>query len=246
MDFETFGLRNERLIVFVVGVLAILGVYAYGKIPASIFPTMTFSRIDVVADVGNLPPDQVRVAATLPLERAFQGLPSVTRVLATSSQGSSELVVEFDPHSAVQSDLTYVDQAIAQIRTRLPAETDVHANIINPNSEPIVSYALVSSAMSQTLLNELAVQAMLPRFYGTTGLARVTVAGGPAREYHIDLNPAELAQYGLTATDVSQALSQATAVTAVGLRDAHYVRDALVVDAGIRSIGALKGVMVPT
>src|SRR5690349_8065704 len=183
MDFENFGIRNERLIVFVVAVLAILGVYAYGAIPVSIFPTMTFSRIDVVADVGNLPPDQVRVAATLPLERAFQGLPSVARVLATSSQGSSELVVEFDSHTTVQSDLAYVDQAISQVRSRLPAETDIHANIINPNTEPIVSYALISPAMSQTLLNELAVEAMLPRFYGAPGLARVTVAGGPAREY---------------------------------------------------------------
>ncbi len=246
MDFETFGLRNERLIVFVVAVLTILGVYAYGAIPASIFPTMTFSRIDVVADVGNLPPDQVRVAATLPLERAFQGLPSVTRVLATSSQGSSELVVEFDPHTTVQSDLAYVDQAISQVRSRLPAETDIHANIINPNSEPIVSYALFSPAMSQTLLNELAVQAMLPRFYGAPGLARVTVAGGPAREYHVELNPAELAQYGVTATDVGRALSEATAVTPVGLRDAHYVRDVLVVDAGIKSLNALKGVLVAT
>lgn len=246
MDFETFGLRNERLIVFVVALLGALGIYAYTKMPAGIFPTMTFSRIDVVADVGNLPPEQVRVVATLPLERAFQGLPSVTRVLATSSQGSSELVVEFDPHTAVQSDLTYVDQAISETRTRLPAESDIRANIINPNSEPIVSYALVSPVMSQTLLNELAVQAMLPRFYGAPGLARVIVAGGSAREYHIDLSPAELAQYGLTATDVSQALSQATAVTGVGLRDAHYVRDALVVDASIKSINALKGVMVPT
>jgi multidrug efflux pump subunit AcrB len=121
MDFETFGLRNERLIVFVVAVLAILGVYAYRTIPASIFPTMTFARVDVVAGVGNLPPDQIRVAATLPLERAFQGLPSVTRVLATSSQGNAELVVEFDPHTSVQSDLTYVEQAISQVRTQLPS-----------------------------------------------------------------------------------------------------------------------------
>ena len=246
MDFETFGLRNERLIVFVVAVLALLGIYAYGTMPASIFPTMTFSRIDVVADVGNLPPDQVRTAATLPLERAFQGLPSVTRVLATSSQGSSEVVVEFDPHTTVQSDLTYVDQAISQVRSSLPPDADVQANIMNPNSEPIISYALISPTMSQTLLNELAVQAMLPQFYGSPGLARVTAAGGPAREYHVDLNPAELAQYGLTATEVSQAVSQATSVTAVGLRDAHYVRDVLVVDAGITSTSAIKGVLVPT
>jgi CzcA family heavy metal efflux pump len=246
MDLAKLALRHERLVVFVVAVLTVLGSYAYVTIPASIFPTMTFSRIDVVADVGNLPPDQVRVAVAVPLERAFQGLPSVTRVLATSSQGNAEFIVEFDPHTTVQADLTYVDQAIAQSRTTLPPETDLQANIINPNSEPIASYALTSTGMSQTLLHEFAQQAMVPRFYGTPGLARVTVAGGPAREYHVELNPAAVAQYGLTADDVAQALSQATSVTAVGLRDAHYVRNVLVVDAGITSAPALERVMVPT
>src|SRR5579863_3417825 len=100
MDLAKFGLRHERLVIFVVAVLTVLGIYAYATIPASIFPIMTFSRIDVVAEAGNLPPDQVRVAVALPLERAFQGLPSVTRVLTTSAQGSAEFVVEFDPNTS--------------------------------------------------------------------------------------------------------------------------------------------------
>src|SRR4030081_3173738 len=87
-------LRNEKAIVFVVIVLAALGVHAYGITPQSIFPTMSFSRIDVVAEVGDVPPHQVRVAVAAPLEQAFQALPSVLNVLSTSSQGSAELRVD--------------------------------------------------------------------------------------------------------------------------------------------------------
>jgi multidrug efflux pump subunit AcrB len=172
MDLAKVALRHERLVVFVVAVLTVLGSYAYVTIPASIFPTMTFSRIDVVADVGNLPPDQVRVAMAVPLERAFQGLPSVTRVLATSSQGNAEFIVEFDPHTSVQTDLTYVDQAIAQSRTTLPPETDLQANIINPNSEPIASYALTSTNMSQTLLHRKTSTARRRRAARAAGCSR--------------------------------------------------------------------------
>ena len=207
---------------------------------------MSFSRIDVVADAGNLPPDQVRVAIALPLERAFAGLPSVTRTLATSSQGNAEIVVEFDPSTSVQTDLTYVDQAISQVRASLPAGTDVQSNIINPNSEPVVSYALTSTSMSQTLLHELARNAMVPRFYGVPGLARTTVAGGPPREYHVELAPGALAQYGLSAMDVAQALGDATTVTAVGLQTAHYERSVVVVDRGVRTAADLARVVVPT
>ena len=246
MNFAAFGARYEKVIVFIVAVLTVLGVYAYTTIPASIFPNMSFSRIDVVADVGNLPPDQVRTTVSLPLEQAFVGLPSVTRVLTTSAQGNAELIVEFDPKTNVQGDLTYVDQAIAQTQGTLPPTVNVQASIINPNREPIVSYALTSSTMSQTLLRELAQQSMVPRFYGAPGLARVTVTGGPEREFHINLNPSALAQYGLTADDVDNALTQATQVTPVGLQVSHYVRNVVVVDANIRTAADLARITVPT
>src|SRR6202035_2326022 len=86
LNLARFALRNRKVIVFVVLVLALLGVRAFLTAPQSIFPNMSFARIDVVADVGDLPPDQVRVAVTRPLEGAFQTLPSVTHVVATSSQ----------------------------------------------------------------------------------------------------------------------------------------------------------------
>ena len=95
MNLARFALRNDKVIAFVVVVLALLGLRAYLIVPQSIFPTMSFSRIDVVADVGDLPPDQVRVAVTRPLEGALQALPSVTHVVATSSQGSAEIFVTF-------------------------------------------------------------------------------------------------------------------------------------------------------
>ena len=207
---------------------------------------MSFARIDVVADAGNLPPEQIRVAVALPLERAFQGLPSVLRVRTTASQGNAEFVVEFDPKSSVQTDLTYVDQAISQARSLLPPQTDAQANIINPNSEPIASYALSSQNISQTLLSELAQQSMVPQFYGVPGLARVTVAGGSQREFHVVLNPSALTQYGLTADDVGQALSQATTVSALGLQNLHYQRNVVVLDANIRSAADLERVTVAT
>src|SRR6516164_8012263 len=105
MDLGAFAQRNEKVLLFVVGVLAMLGVYVYANTPQSIFPDMSFSRVDVVADAGQLPPEQVRVAVTLPLERAMQTLRSVTRVQATSTQGSSELLVSFDPKTDPRVDL---------------------------------------------------------------------------------------------------------------------------------------------
>ncbi|HEY5258525.1 MAG TPA: efflux RND transporter permease subunit [Candidatus Baltobacteraceae bacterium] len=237
-------MRHEKSLIFLVAALTVLGVYSYVTIPASIFPTMTFARIDVVADVGDLPPDRVRIEVAQPLERAFDGLPSVTRTLATSAQGSAELIVEFVPSTDVQTDLQHVDQAIASARAALPAGATIEATAINPTTEPVLSYAFVAPTLSQTVVRELIQQSLIPQFYGTPGLARMLVVGGPAREYHVDLDPAALAAHGLTAADAGKAIADANAVISPGISSAYAQRQVLVIDNGISDAATLSSIVV--
>jgi CzcA family heavy metal efflux pump len=246
LPISSFGLQHRKTIAFLVATLAVIGVWAYAATPASIFPDMSFARIDVVAEAGNLPPDQVRTAVAVPLENAFLGLPSVTRVTANSAQGSAEFLVTFDPKSDVRFDLQYVNQAVAQVRASIPAVTSVDAVIVNPNSEPVLSYALVARSMSQTMLRELAQQSLLPEFYGTPGLARILMVGGPQREYHITLDPAVLAAHGLAAQDVANAVSGANVVSSLGIAQQYYRRNVLVLDANVKSAATIASVVVPT
>jgi CzcA family heavy metal efflux pump len=244
MNVAGFSFRYEKLILFAVLVLLILGIYAYRSVPADIFPTMSFARINVVASVGDLPPDQVRVAVALPLERAFQSLPSVTRVRSTSTQGSAEFVVEYDSKTNIETDLQHVNEAISQTRPVLPPDTGIVSVIVNPNSEPVVSYAFQSDVMSTTLLHELVQQSIIPDFYGIAGLGRVAVVGGPQREFHIDLSGAALAAHGLTAQDVSKAIADANTIAALGIRQQYYQANVLVLDANIKDVAALGRVAV--
>jgi CzcA family heavy metal efflux pump len=246
VNFATASIRYEKAIVFLVAVLACLGVWAYVRTPAAIFPEMKFSRVDVVAEVGNLPPEQVRVAVTMPLERAFLGLPAVQRVRSESDQGTGELIVSFDPLTDVQRDLQYVDQAVARVRSTLPPETNVDSTIITPQSEPVYSVAIASSDLSPTLLREYAQRAIVPPLYGIPGLGRILVVGGPQREFHVTLDPAALAAAKLTAQNVATAIGQANTVAAVGLAQRFSMRSALVVDAGVRNAGQIRAISVPT
>ncbi len=245
MDLGRFAQRNDKVLLFIVGVLALAGVYAYLKTPQSIFPNMSFSRIDVVADAGELPPEQVRVTVTLPLARALQTLRSVMQVRSTSTQGSSELVVTFDPKTDPRVDLEAVDQAINQVRPVLPAGVDPLAVIVNPNSEPVLSYGLVSTTLSEALLREFAERTMIPAFAGVPGMARVSLAGGRTREYHVRLDPALLATYGISTSEVETALAAANDIRAVGLSNRFYQRFVLIVDAQLKDAASIGSVAVP-
>jgi CzcA family heavy metal efflux pump len=244
LSIADFGLRHARAIAFLVAILFMLGIWAYSATPASIFPNMSFARIDVVIDAGDLPPDQVRLEVTQPLTRNFLGLPSVTRVLATSAQGNAELLVDFAAGTDPRFDLQYVNQAIAQQRSTLPSGVDAQSMVVTPTSEVVIAYALTSRELSQTILREIALQTIVPGFYGTTGLARIVVMGGPQREYHVELDPATLAANHLTADDVTKAIADANLITALGLRERYYQRNVLVVDSAVASIERLNALTI--
>ncbi|MDQ6781491.1 MAG: efflux RND transporter permease subunit [Candidatus Eremiobacteraeota bacterium] len=245
MDIGHFAQRHDKVLLFVVAVLAVLGIYAYTTTPQSIFPTMSFSKVDVVADAGQLPPEQVRIAVAQPLERSLQTLPNVLQVTATSAQGSAEVVVTFDPKTDPQADLNWVNQALAQTRAQLPPGVDPQANIVNPNQEPVLSYAITSSTLSSALLREMAERTFIPAFAGVSGLARVAVAGGRIREFQVHLDAATLATDGVSPTQVANALSTANEVRAVGLATHFYQRYVLIVDSSLRDAAAIGQVAVP-
>ena len=245
MDVARFALRHDKALLFAALVLAALGARAYTQTPASILPNMTFSRVEVVADAGQMPPDQVRTTIAMPLEQALQTLPAVTRVRATSSQGSADLFIDFEPSTSPRVDLDYVDQALSQIRSSLPSGVDTLPVVVNPNSEPVVSYAFTSRTLSQAVLRELCLSTVRPALAGVTGLGRILVAGGPSREFHVLLDPAALSAHGLSPRDVAQSLSQATDVEAVGYTDRFYQRSIVVIDTPVRDAASIEAVMVP-
>src|SRR5215472_205016 len=245
MDVAGFALRHDKALLFAVLVLAALGVRAYTQTPASIFPNMYFPRVEVVADAGELPPDQVHSAVALPLEQALQNLPAAQRVRSTSAQGSADLIVDFEPSTDSRADFDYVNQALAQTRSVLPAGVDAFAISINPNNEPIVSYALTSSTLSPAVLRELCVRSIQPAIAGVAGLGRILVTGGPVREYHVFLDPAALAARGVTPPDVASALQDANDVQAAGFTERYYQRSVIVVDSSLRDARSIANVAVP-
>jgi CzcA family heavy metal efflux pump len=245
LNLARFALDRAKLIVFVAVVLALLGVGAYAIAPRSIFPQMTFARIDVVVDAGDLPPDRVRIAVTVPLERAFQTLPALQRLRANSAQGAADIVLDFDPHTDSRTDLQIVNQALTVVRSSIPAATNIDALIVDPNAEPVVSYALTSRVLSQAALRQFIQTRVLPAFAGTAGLGRISAIGGPPIEYLVDLNAATIAAVGLSATDVANAIADANDVTSVGSTERYNEQYVLLVDAALHDARSIAAIGVP-
>jgi multidrug efflux pump subunit AcrB len=93
---------------------------------------------------------------------------------------------------------------------------------MDPTVFPIISYALLSDSTSPVTLHDLAQYQIVPLLSAISGLARVSVQGGETAEVEVLADPHRLAGYGLGMTDLSDALTKANVMQAVGqLQDNH-------------------------
>ena len=235
--------RSRKPLLFLVAILAILGVWAYLTASKSIFPQVSFSRIEVFAWAGNLPPEEMRAAVTRPLETALQTL-SVLETRSYSNQGTVEIELDFDPASDPQSDLLKVQAVIAAARPTLSAVTRIEAVIQHPNMEPLVTYALTSTSLSQAQLRHVIEQRVVPVFTGTKGLGRVTVFGGPDIEYRVTLDPEALAKAETTVGEVAETIAQANTAHAAGTVDQQDQSTAIFVGGSLDDAASLGNVAI--
>src|SRR5581483_4734912 len=87
--------RSMIVALFAVLALSALGVLVARSIPNAVFPEFVFHRAIILADSAELPPQQMLVAVTRPLEEAAYNVAGTTLVRSTTTSGSAEIDVTF-------------------------------------------------------------------------------------------------------------------------------------------------------
>ena len=246
MNFTQWMQSHRRSILFLLALLALAGAVAAFRLPVTLFPTIDFPRVVVSLDAGDRPADLMMLAVTQPVEEAVRRVPGVRDVRSTTSRGSAEVSVTFDWGIDMGLATSQINQAITQILPTLPPGTQLATKRMDPTVFPIAAYSLTSTSQSQTALYDLAHYQLRPLLSSINGVARIEVIGGAQEEYAVTVDPARLLAYGLTLSDVAQALSAANVVTAVGRLEDHYKLYLAISDTRLRSVQQIGATVLKT
>ncbi|HEY1588923.1 MAG TPA: efflux RND transporter permease subunit, partial [Rhodanobacter sp.] len=217
MSFAALLERHRRALLCVAVALGIAGLVAGFGVPVGLFPVTSFPRIRIEVDAGSMPASQMLIEITQPLEEQARAVPGAIDVVSTTSRGAAEIFVDFPWGADMNQALLRVDSAFAQTLPDLPAGTTYDAIQMSPNVlMPFVSYALVADRISAVTLRRLAQYQIAPLLTGIAGIRRVGVLGGDTPEIEVSVSLRKLRAYGLTLTDVTDALSMSNQLTAVG------------------------------
>jgi cobalt-zinc-cadmium resistance protein CzcA len=204
------GALSARLLVFILAVfLAGGGWYAYKNLTIEAFPDPTDTQVQVITIYPGQPTEEVERRVSIPLERAFNGVPGLFRLRSVSLFGLSQLTLTFEDG---------VDPLVArqQIMERIP-DANLPAGVspdLGPLATPIgevYRYSLEGPGADPMTLRTAQDWIVRPALMRVPGVADVVSYGGLVREVHVEPQPVKLAALGVVLDDVFTALSKASA-----------------------------------
>ncbi len=246
MRLAEFATRRIQAILFVTLTLCLVGAWSLLSFPVAILPDVTFPRLVLIAEAGELPARTVEVSVSRPLEEAVATVPGVARVRSKIQRGSAELSIDFRWGTDMLTALQLVSGKANEVRPTLPPETTVTVERMNATVFPILGLSLHSKTLSQTELWSLATYTLKPRLGHVPGVARAVVQGGEVPEVVVEPNPTALLAYKLSLPDVTQAITAANQVRSVGLLDSRYQQYQALVSGETTTEDELKKITVAT
>jgi hydrophobic/amphiphilic exporter-1 (mainly G- bacteria), HAE1 family len=207
-----FITRPVTTILLMLGIL-VFGTLAYQQLPVSDLPTIDFPTIQVSASLPGASPDTVASSIALPLEKQFATIAGLTAINSTSGQGQTNITLQFDLSrnidAAAQDVQAMIAKALRQLPPQMPAPPSYQK--VNPGDQPVMFLVLRSATLPMSTLNEYAETTIAQRISMVSGVAQVQVFGAARYAVRVDLDPRQLAAYGIGIDEVASSISNANA-----------------------------------
>jgi CzcA family heavy metal efflux pump len=210
-----WSLKN-RLLVIIAGIaLLIYGGIVAMRAHVDVFPDLTAPTVTILTESHGLAPEEIESLVTLPIESAMNGTAGVFRVRSNSAIGISIVFVEFEFGTDIYRARQLVTEKLQQVR--MPA--GVPPPVLGPISSTMGEIMLISMQSKTTSpmeLRSLADWVVRPRLLGVSGVSQVMIIGGETKQFQVLVDPAKLADYGLTLEQVTEAVGASNANAAGG------------------------------
>ncbi|MCC6463177.1 MAG: efflux RND transporter permease subunit, partial [Saprospiraceae bacterium] len=207
-----FSIKNKLIIgLFTLGLIG-YGVLETTRLPIDAVPDITNNQVQVITVAPSLGAPDIERLITFPIEQANSNIPGLKEIRSFSRFGLSLVTIVF--HDDV--DVYWARQQIAERLQQ--AQSQIPAGIGTPSMAPVTTglgeiYQYVVRAKpgfeQQYSLRELrTIQDWMVRrqLIGTPGVADVSTFGGELKQYEVAVMPDKLKSFGLTITDVFDAL----------------------------------------
>ncbi len=218
MNLSAIWIKRPVMTTLVMLGILVFGVLAYRELPVSDLPTIDYPTITVSASLPGASPEVMATSVATPLEQAFTTVSGIDNITSSSSQGSTNVTLQFNLDRDIDKAAADVQSAISKTLRQLPQGINPPSyNKANGADSPIMMYSLNSDQLSRVELNEYAETFIAQRISTVTGVAQVQVYGSAKYAVRVQLDPNAMKARGIGIDEVQAAINQGNSNTPAGI-----------------------------
>ena len=245
MKFTDIFIRRPVLACVISLMLLVVGLKAFYALPILEYPKTENAVVTITTVYYGADPETIAGFVTTPLENAIAQANGIDYMASNSRAGVStitaNLVLNFDPDKAI----TEITAKINSVLNQLPAgvqQPTLTVAIGQSLDALIIGFA--SDELSPNQITDYLVRNVQPRLQSVPGVQTAELLGGQNFALRAWLDPAKLAAYGLTATDVTTALSANNVIAGIGTTKGQMVQFNLTASTNLHSAQEFRDLVV--
>jgi HAE1 family hydrophobic/amphiphilic exporter-1 len=222
MWFTRVSLKNPVFATMLMLALVVLGAFSYQRLQVDQFPNIDLPVVVVITDYPGASPEIVESEVTKKVEEGVNSIAGINALTSRSYEGQSVVIIEFQLYVDGRKAADDVREKVASVRPLFRDEVkDPRVLRFDPASRAVWSVAVLPEGEkdkqpSAVELTNWADQVLKKRLENVRGVGSVTLVGGTKREINIYLNPQAMEAFGVSATQVVDAVRNENQALPVG------------------------------
>lgn len=209
MNISELSIRRPVLATVMTLIILLFGFIGYNYLGVREYPSVDNPIISVSCSYAGANADVIENQITEPLEQNINGIPGIRSLTSVSQQGQSRITVEFELSVDLETAANDVRDKVSRAQRYLPRDCDPPTvSKADADARPILMIALQSEKRSLLELSEIADLTVKEQLQTISDVSGVNIWGEKRYSMRLWLDPVKMAGYGITPTDVKNAIDR--------------------------------------
>jgi multidrug efflux pump len=245
MSFTDIFIKRPVLAIVISMAILIIGLRAFMSLPVRQYPVTENAVVTISTAYYGASPETVAGFITTPLENAIAQANGIDYMTSSSIQGVSTITanlrLNYDANKALSEIITQVNS----VRNQMPPQAQQSVISIAVGQTIDAMYLTFNSkVLPPNKITDYLIRVVQPQLQAVEGVQTAEMIGGKQFAVRAWIDPEKLAAYGLTATDVANALGNNDFLSAVGNTRGQMVQVNLTASTNLKSLADFQNLIL--
>lgn len=244
-SFTDIFIRRPVLAIVVSLMILVLGLRAMSSMPILQYPRTQNAIVTVSTTYPGADPDVVAGFITTPLENAIAQANGIDYMTSTSTTGTSTITANLRLNYDTGKALTEINTKVNSVLNQLPTGTQQPVLTVKVGQTIDAMYiGFRSDAIAPNQVTDYLIRVVQPKLQAVEGVQTAELLGSKTFAMRAWLDPIRLAAYGVTASEVSTALTNNDYIASLGNTKGQMVQVNLTASTSLHNVDEFKNLIV--